>query len=380
MTNANIDISTLSPDDRMVSYLKRIATGPQMSKNLSREEARDGMTLVLNRSVDPVRAGVFLVALRMKRETDEENLGVLAALRDTTHAATVDVPDLVDLGDPYDGFARHLPASPFLPAVLAACGVPTVSHGCESLGPKFGVTHHQILKAAGLRVNLTPEEAATRIADPNIGWAYVDQAQFQPELYALTELRRLIIKRPCISTWEKLCGPVRALGRNHLIVGYVHPGYERPITMAGRDVGYASTLVVRGIEGGVIPSLNAHTKVVSYQSSKPDEEWKLNIKDADIESTVRSVPIGAKGDQAADESDDVSQDPDLSRLAAPAAEAGLEALKGKPGPTRDSLVLAAAMILRQVGRVETITDGADRARKAIDAGEAHRRILASSKR
>ncbi len=373
------DITSLSPDDRMASYVKRIATGPEMSKNLSREEARDGMLLVLRRAVDPVRSGVFLVALRMKRETDDENLGVLAALRDTTHAAIADVDDLVDLGDPYDGFARHLPASPFLPAVLAACGVPTVSHGCPTLGPKYGVTHYQILKTAGLRVDLTPEEAAAHIADPNIGWAYVDQAQFHPELYALTELRRLIIKRPCISTWEKLCGPVRARGSNHLIVGYVHPGYERPITMAGRDTGYASTLVVRGIEGGAIPSLNAQTRVVSYQSGKPDEEWKLNPKDAGIESTVRSVPIVAKADQsAADEAiDEASQEPDLSRLAAPAAEAGLEALEGKPGPTRDSLVLTAAMILRQVGHVETLTDGANRARKAIDAGEAHRRFFAS---
>jgi anthranilate phosphoribosyltransferase len=381
MTQPNIDNSTLSPDDRMVSYLKRIATGPQMSKNLSREEAYDGMTIVLRRAVDPVRSGVFLVALRMKRETDDENLGVLAALRDTTHFATVDVPDLVDLGDPYDGFARHLPASPFLPALLAACGVPTVSHGCESLGPKYGVTHHQILKAAGLRVDFTPDEAAARIADPEIGWAYVDEAQFHPELDALSELRRLIIKRPCISTWEKLCGPVRARGRNHLIVGYVHPGYERPITMAGRDTGYASTIVVRGMEGGVIPSLNAQTRVVSYQSGKPDEEWKLNPKDAGIESTVRSVPIEAKGNQSpADEAiDDVSQEPDLSHLAGPAAEAGLEALKGTPGPARDSLVLAAAMILRQVGRADGLQSAAELARRALDSGEAQRRFDSARK-
>ncbi len=367
------DILSLSPDDRMASYVKRIATGPEMSKNLSREEARDGMLLVLRRAVDPVRAGVFLVALRMKRETDDENLGVLAALRETTHAATADVDDLLDLGDPYDGFARHLPASPFLPAVLAACGVPTVSHGCQTLGPKYGVTHHQILQAAGLRVDRTPDEAAARIANPDIGWAYVDQAQFHPELYALTELRRLIIKRPCISTWEKLCGPLRARGRNHLIIGYVHPGYERPITLAGRDTGYATTLVVRGMEGGVIPSLNAQTRVVSNQSGKPDEEWKLNPKEAGIESTVRSVPIPAQSDRVPE--DDISHDHDLSRLAVPTVEAGVAALRGKAGPMRDSLVLAAAMILRQVGRADALQSGADVARNALDSGNASRRLI-----
>jgi anthranilate phosphoribosyltransferase len=129
------------------------------------------------------------------------------------------------------------------------------------------------------------------------------------------------------------------------------------------------------MEGGVIPSLNAQTRVVSYQSGKPDEEWKLNPKDAGIESTVRSVPITAKGDQsAADDSADASQEPDMSRLAAPAAEAGIEALKGKSGPTRDSLVLAAAMAIRQVGRADTLAAGAALAKRAIDSGQASKRL------
>jgi anthranilate phosphoribosyltransferase len=195
---------------RMASYLKRIATGPEMSKDLTREEARDGMELVLRGAVDSVQAGVFLVALRMKRESDDENRGVLDALRASTQAALADVPDLVDLADPYDGFVRHLPAAPFLPAVLAACGVPAVSHGCRMMGPKFGLSHHQILAAACTPVDLTSDEAAARTADPTIGWAYVDQRAFHPELHALIELRRLIVKRPCLSTLEKLCGPVRA--------------------------------------------------------------------------------------------------------------------------------------------------------------------------
>src|SRR6266478_9254612 len=119
-----------SGTERMTSYLRRIATGPEMSKDLTLDEARDGMSLVLNGKVEPIQAAVFLIALRMKRESDDENRGVLEALRKETRAATVAVNDLADLADPYDGFTRHLPASSFLPAVLASCGVPSVSHGC----------------------------------------------------------------------------------------------------------------------------------------------------------------------------------------------------------------------------------------------------------
>ena len=113
----------------MHSILKRIATGPELSKDISREEARAGMRLVLDGEVDPVQAGIFLIALRMKRETDDENRGVLEAVREATRYATAPVDEVLDIGDPYDGYLRTLPASPFLPPVLAACGVATVSHG-----------------------------------------------------------------------------------------------------------------------------------------------------------------------------------------------------------------------------------------------------------
>jgi anthranilate phosphoribosyltransferase len=372
---------TNGAEARMASYLKRIATGPEMSTNLTRDEARDGMTLILTGRVDPAQAAVFLIALRMKRESDDENLGVLDALRETTHTAIADVPDLVDLADPYDGFLRHLPAAPFLPAVLAACGVPTISHGCRAMGPKFGLTHHQILNVAGVRVDLASEEANAHIINPLLGWAYIDQAAFHPELHGLIELRRLIVKRPCLSTLEKLCGPVRASGRTHVVVGYVHSAYERLLPLVAREAGYASALVIRGVEGGVIPPLNAQTRVISYRPGEADESWKLSPREAGIESELRAAPLASAPDQAAaDESfDEASQERDLSSLAARAAEAGIDALRGKAGPTRDSLVLAAAVILRQVGRAASLTESADLARRAIDSGEARRRFLALSR-
>ena len=140
------------------------------------------MRLVLDGAVDPVRAAVFLIALRMKRETDEENLGILDAVLETTETVTAPVDEVVDLSDPYNGFNRNLPVSAFLPAVLAACGVPAISHGVESMGPKFGATHHRVLAASGARVDV---DNARRHARPGLptrrsGWAYCDQSIFNP--------------------------------------------------------------------------------------------------------------------------------------------------------------------------------------------------------
>eukprot|EP00494_Astrolonche_serrata_P017896 UN18086 len=55
--------------DNMRTCIQKVATGPEYSKDLSFEEARDAMATILDGSADPVQAAVYLIALRMKRET-----------------------------------------------------------------------------------------------------------------------------------------------------------------------------------------------------------------------------------------------------------------------------------------------------------------------
>jgi anthranilate phosphoribosyltransferase len=354
----------------MRSILKRIATGPELSKDISREEARAGMRLVLDGEVDPVQAGVFLIALRMKRETDDENLGMLEAIRDATRRAAAQVDDVLDLGDPYDGYNRTLPAAPFLPAVLAACGVATFSHGVESMGPKYGVTHRQVLRAAGLPVDLTPEEAAARLGDARIGWAYVDQKAFCPKLYALTALRTLIVKRPAITTAEVLAGPVRGRLRTHLVTGFVHKPYPRIYAMLARHAGYDSALIVRGVEGGVIPGLSQTGKVFQYHGGGEETSTEFKPAEMGIEQAVRAPRIpGTPAAEAGDEAE--SEAPfDAAAVAKAAAEAGMAALAGQSGLTRDCLIYGAALCLWHLGRHGDLRSAAEAVRGVLDRGKA----------
>jgi anthranilate phosphoribosyltransferase len=353
----------------MSSILKRIATGPELSKDISREEARAGMRLVLDGEVDPVQAGVFLIALRMKRETDEENLGMLEAIREATHWATADVDEVLDIGDPYDGYNRTLPAAPFLPAVLAACGVAAISHGVERMGPKYGVTHRQVLRAAGLPVDLVPEEAAARLGDPDIGWAYVDQKAFCPKLYALMDLRTLIVKRPAITTAEVLAGPVRGRRITHLATGYVHKPYPRIYALLARHAGFDSALIVRGVEGGVIPSL-VHTGRAFHYHDRGEETF-TDFKPAElgIEQSARAPRIPGAGQEGESEAP-----LDAAVVAKAAAEAGRAALAGQSGATRDSLVYGAALCLWHLGRYGDLRSAAHAVRGAIDSGKALERL------
>jgi anthranilate phosphoribosyltransferase len=362
------------PQVLMRSIIQRIATGPELSKDISREEARRGTRMILDGAADPVQAGIFLIALRMKRETDDENIGVMEAIREVTETATAVVDDVVIISDPYDGYNRTIPASPFLPPVLAALGVPALSEGVETMGPKFGVTHRQILRAAGIPVDLTPGQAADRLADPSTGWAYVDQSRFCPKLHKLTELRTKIVKRPALTTVEVMTGPVRGRRKTHLVTGYVHKPYPRLYALLARHVNFDSLLLVRGVEGGVIPSLRQIGRCVYYHDKGEEQTLDTNPAELGIEQSVRAAPLPEDLPKAARPGDEIAIAVDMNALAKVAAKAGVEALEGRTGPIYDGLVYGGALVLHHLRRYDSLPAAADAVRRVLDGGAALQRL------
>ncbi len=353
--------------DILRACIQKVATGPEYSKDLSREEARAAMAEILAGRAHPVQAGVFLIALRMKRETLEEFKGLLEALRAVVREATAPVDEVLDLADPYDGYARGLPASPFVPAVLAACGVPTVSHGTESVGPKYGITHRQVLAAADAPVDLDPAAAAERLAGP--GWAYVDQAAFCPALHGLLELRTLIVKRPALTTLEVLLRPISGRKATHLVTGYVHKAYPPVYCELARFVGYRSAAIVRGVEGGVIPSLQQPAKVFRTVGGAPETEHAVEPGAAGVARDTRAVPLPPDLNRGPGR-DEIDAGLDTAEAARRAAELGLAALEGQAGPMQDAMVYGAAICLWHLGRAADLAEGARMAREAIAGGAA----------
>ena len=147
--SAAATVPAIADSALMRSVIQRVATGPELSKNISHDEAQSVMRAILEGSADPVQAAVFLIGLRMKRETDDEMKGVLDAILTNLDQVTSPVDQVVVMADPYNGFNRTLQASLGILPVLAACGVAAYSTGVEAVGPKYGVTHHTTLQALG---------------------------------------------------------------------------------------------------------------------------------------------------------------------------------------------------------------------------------------
>ncbi len=365
-----------NPEKTMTSIIQRVATGPQMSKSISYDEARAGMRLVLAELADPIQSAVFLIGLRVKRETDDENRGVLQGIRDNTKTVVADVDELVDIADPYNGYGRSLPSSPFLPVLLAEAGAPAVSHGIETVGPKFGVTHNQVLQAAGVSVELTGEEARKQISNPEIGWAYVDQRSFCPSLSGLADFRKRIVKRAAISTAEVLTGPVRGRKKTHLLTGYVHNEYPPIYTMLARHSGFDSALLLRGTEGGVTPSLRKRGEFVRYWEQGEDTVVEADPAEIGIEQVNRLVPIPPALLPKKDR--EFGPDENNAEIAKLAAKEGLAALEGKNSPTSDALLYSASLTLWHLGHYDSVPDAALVVREILSGGKAAERFRKAS--
>lgn len=321
----------MDPSDQLKEYVRRVAVGPKGSKDLTEQEAADGLAIGLRRQASDVRIGAFLLAMRIKRESAAENRGMLAALRAAACCVPADhspADEVIDLADPYDGALRGGPTALFTAATLAACGLPALVHGAPTMGPKHGVTSEGIARALGIEVGLSPKAAAERLGPGGPGWAYLSIRQAQPALWALTEIREEIVKRTALSTLEKLVLPVRGRVATHALAGFVHRGYDEEMLALYRASGVASAAVLRAPEGGT--NLPAYRAVRGrwYRPGEPDAQGELD-------------PVAAGA-----------------------------------GPT-EHVAWQAAVALWLTGRVSELGEGLARAREAIESGQALRRLTDS---
>ena len=171
-------------------------------------------------------------------------------------------------------------------------------------------------------MDLTPNDAAARCGDSDVGWAYVDQQSFCPKLHDLVGLRSLIVKRPAITTTEVLAGPIRGRTRTHFVTGYVHKLYPRIYALLARHARFDSALFVRGVEGSVIPSLQQPSKVFYYHHDSELQEMPMDPTRIGISQPKRAVPIPDQLPKVKKKGDEIAMTVDTDAVAEAAAEAG----------------------------------------------------------
>ena len=181
---------------------------------------------------------------------------------------------------------------------------------------------------------------------------YIDQEKFCKPLYDLVDLRTRMVKRTILTTIEVLVGPIRAKNKTHLLTGYVHAAYPPVYSDLAKVAGFDSAILVKGVEGGISPALRGDGKVFYYSDNTEMQEAKFNPKTISIEQNMRAVPLPELDKQEEIKLDEISSDINVQDFSVKAAEIGDEALNGKDGPAKDTLIYTGALTLSIIRNID----------------------------
>ncbi len=228
---------TTPETDRFATYVATLGRGPGRSRALTRAEAQDAMTLLLEGRADPVQTGAFLMLLRYRGEDPEEITGLVQAAAIATR-----IPDTqADLDWPSYGAGRTRGAPWFLLAALALAqsGTRILMHGTNEF--TGGITVPDALARLGGTAAASPADAAARLARHR--FAYVPAATLSPTLAHLLGLRRLLGLRSPLNTVARLLNPAGALAG---VDGVFHPPYIETHLAVAERLARPRLLVLKG--------------------------------------------------------------------------------------------------------------------------------------
>uniref|UniRef100_A0A0D9VBT7 Anthranilate phosphoribosyltransferase n=1 Tax=Leersia perrieri TaxID=77586 RepID=A0A0D9VBT7_9ORYZ len=326
---------------RLVSALREVLAGGHLGYEEVQGVLKDVLPVDLASAnstiVSEALLAAFLIGQRMNRETDRELKGYCLAFDDELVA---DVKSLTHYGEPYDGNTRFFRSTLFVAAVRACYGEACLLHGVEWMPPKGGITEGQMLKFMGANTHLSPLQAKTLLEDENAGFAYLSLQEACPPLYSIIGLREHIKKRPPLATSEKVQQFVK--------------GEEGALSMTTKErSAHASKgLPVNHCSGFWTPNSTSFSDGISREGFRVI----VNAQELGFEST---------------------ETPRTDRSVLKNLELGLAALSGEKGPAYDRIVLNAAMVDHLLGctGAEDIKSALDRAREAIDSGNALSRLM-----
>lgn len=323
-------------------YLEQVIDG----RDLSRDQARDAMRLLMTGDADEVQIGGLLVALRAKGETIEEIAGFAEAMRELSSRVDLGVEELVDTcGTGGDG-GRTFNVSTAAAIVAAGAGVPIAKHGNRSVSSPSGSA--DLLEALGVRLIAEPDALRRSLRESGIAFLYAP-AQHPAMRHAIGPRRRLGLR-----TVFNLLGPLtNPAGARRQVLGVYDDALVEPVARALGRLGARHVLVVHGAGGLDEISTLGPTRFAECREGRL-EVGRLEPADLGLDAAMPGdLAGGSAGENAA-----------IVRAI----------LDGEPGPRREIVLANAGAAIYVSGRVDRLRAGVELAARSIDDGAA-RRVL-----
>ncbi len=258
-------MSLVTPAEHPFAVFVRIlGKGKRGARDLTREEAREAMGMLLDGKAEDTQLGAFLMLLRHKEESAEELAGFTEAVRERLQAPAI----AVDIDWPtYAGKKRHLPWYLLAAKCLANNGVRILMHGGGAHTAGRIYTEQQ-LELLGIARCSDWAETAHALDQANL--AFMPLGAWMPGLQRMIDQRNVLGLRSPIHSLARILNPLQARCGLQSIF---HPGYQANHREASRLLGDTS-IVIKG-EGGEIevnPDGVAHLYGTQAGQSW-DEDW-----------------------------------------------------------------------------------------------------------
>ena len=310
--------------------------------DLTADEARTVMEIIMNGEATDAQIGGFLVAMRLKGETVEEISSFTRVMREKATRIDAGSSDVLDTcGTGGDG-SHTFNISTVSAFVAAGAGITVAKHGNRSVSSKCGSA--DVLRELGINLDIPPEKVSECLQKVGIAFLFAPKLHASMK-YAIGPRRELGIR-----TFFNILGPMtNPAGANRQLLGVYSP--ELVETMAGvlAELGSVRAFVVHGGDG-----LDEIT-TISETTIAEVKDGAVNIRTFNPEDF--GISKAKPEDLAGGEADEN-------------ASIFTSILSGEKGPKRDIVLINSAFAICAGGKANTPNEGMKLAEQSIDSGAA----------
>jgi anthranilate phosphoribosyltransferase len=322
-------------------------------QDLGASEIQDAVAQLIDENISAESKADFLVALAQKGETPGEIAAFAAALREKSIRPPIDQNwrDGRELLDVVGTGGDHLSTfniSTTVAILCAAAGVAVAKHGNRAATSTVGSA--DVVETLGIRIDLTPEEAARSLYEHN--FAFFFAPNFHPAFKNIAPARRICAgrgRRTIFNILGPLLNPARP---SALLVGVPRPELCEPMASALQTLGARRGMVACGeAEGRHLDEFSTlgATHVAEFYQERGFSTSVLTLENFPLRAATLADLRG--GDKFVN------------------AEIIRQILSGKErGPKRDAVLLNAGAALFVAGQAKSMVAGWELAAETIDSG------------
>ena len=314
--------------------------------DLSGAQMSSVMRQVMTGEATPAQIGGFLVALRMKGETVDEVAAAADVMRSLADAVSLNDKPAIDIVGTGGDSTSTFNISTCSAIVAAGAGVRVAKHGNRSVSSKSGAA--DLLEEAGVNIDLSAEQVAQCVDQLGLGFMFAPRHHSAMK-HAIGPRREMAVR-----TIFNLLGPLtNPAGAKSQLLGVYDAQWVRPMAEVLNKLGSDHVIVVHGHDGMDEISISGPTRVAELKDGQVSEFM--------IEPQLFGLSVAP-----------------LSEITVNSATDSLSMINGvldnKPGAARDIVLLNAGAAISVAGAADTIADGVALATKAIDSGDAKRKL------